>query len=168
MAEVKSISSPRRLEADWPAAHQAATEACEPVFVPVHPHADDRGWSLMNLLAGALSPLGQINYSLQYPGVVKAWHRHQRQTDFWICVHGQLKAGIHREDDGQSWSQVMGEAQPGVLIIPPLLWHGATTLGPHPAGLLYYMSNAYDPAAPDEQRRAWDSVPGFAWACEHR
>jgi dTDP-4-dehydrorhamnose 3,5-epimerase len=164
------IESPRV----WPvlgdvrAAWEHATTAREPVFVPVAVHADDRGWSLMNQMLGVMSAEGQVNYSLQYPGVVKAWHRHAKQTDFWICLNGHLKAGIHRPDDGRTWMQVFGEKRPGVLIIPPTLWHGAATVGHEPAGLLYYVTHAYDPAKPDEERRPFDSVEGFPWEVRHR
>ena len=36
-----------------------------------------------------------------------------------------------------------------------------------PAGLLYYVSHAYNPKQPDEQRRPHDSVPGFPWGVRH-
>lgn len=140
----------------------------EPVFVPAAIHADDRGWSILNLLTGVLDAAGQINYSAMYPGIIKAWHRHERQTDFWLCVTGHLKAGVYRESDDQRWALVFGEKRPGVLIVPPTLWHGAATIGPDTAGLLYYVTHAYVPAAPDEQRRAHDSVPGFSWEPVHR
>ncbi len=139
-----------------------------PIFIPSKVHVDDRGWSLMNQMLGVLQPTGQINYSVMFPHVVKAWHRHQIQTDFWVCLGGHLKAGVFREDDGQAWQLVIGEKRPGVLIIPPTLWHGAMTVGPDPAGLLYYVTQAYNPQAPDEQRRAFDSVPGFTWEVDHR
>ncbi|MEE9131583.1 MAG: hypothetical protein V3T84_16330, partial [Phycisphaerales bacterium] len=77
------VRKPITLTVSWDAAHQRAEAELEPVFVPISPYADDRGWSLMNLLAGAMSEQGQINFSMQYPGVVKAWHRHDKQTDFW-------------------------------------------------------------------------------------
>ncbi len=159
---------PRLVTASWPQAQKIAESEAEPVFVACHHHCDDRGWSLMNLLAGAMAPQGQLNFSVQYPGVVKAWHRHQRQTDFWVCTLGHLRAGVHREDDGQSWMIVIGEKRPGVLIIPAGLWHGAATVGAEPAGLLYYVTATYEPKNPDEQRRAWDSVPGFDWMTENR
>ena len=146
----------------------AALAGREPIFVPAAVHVDDRGWSLMNLLRGVLAPEGQVNFSLQFPGVIKAWHRHRLQTDFWLCVQGHIKAGVHDADRGRSWVQVFGEKQPGVLVIPPGLWHGAATVGPVPAGLVYYVTRAYDPAAPDEERRAADSVPGFSWQVENR
>ncbi len=145
-----------------------AVEANEPRFVGASIHADDRGWSIMNQMLGVLDPAGQINYSVQYPGVVKAWHRHARQTDFWLCVMGNLKVGVYRDDVRQSWMAVVGERRPGVVIIPPTLWHGAATVGPGSAGLLYYVTRAYDPANPDEERTAHDAFAGFPWTVEHR
>ncbi len=140
-----------------------AGEKCEPLLVPIQPYVDDRGWSFMNQLQGVLTPAGQINFSMQYPKVVKAWHRHRRQTDFWLCLLGQFKAGIHRESDDQCWATVIGQMQPAVLIIPPPLWHGVATLGEESAGLLYYVTRAYDPSNPDEDRRQWVVVEGFSW-----
>ncbi len=67
-----------------------------------------------------------------------------------------------------SWMIVIGEKQPGVLIIPPPLWRGAATVGPQPAGLLYYVTQTYDRAKPDEHRRHWDSVRGINWAVDNR
>jgi dTDP-4-dehydrorhamnose 3,5-epimerase len=153
----------RTFTGTWAQAHEAAKAGMEPVFVPVTPYADDRGWSLMNMLQGVLGPAGQVNYSVQYPGIVKAWHRHDKQTDFWMCLNGHLKAGVYRETDGAAWMIVMGEKRPGVLLIPPPLWHGAACVGPTPAGLLYYVTHGYDPANPDEHRRPWDSVESFPW-----
>lgn len=154
-------------EGTWPQAHELALARLEPVFVAVTPFADDRGWSLMNLLSGAMSAQGQINFSMQYPGIVKAWHRHDKQTDFWMCVVGQLKVGVFRESDGMAWMTVIGDKRPGVVIIPPPLWHGVACVGPEAAGLLYYVTHTYDPAQPDEQRRPWDSVEGFPWAARN-
>lgn len=149
------------------AAHEIARASREPVFVPATLYADDRGWSMMNQLQGVMRPEGQVNFSVQYPGVIKAWHRHSLQTDFWICLQGHIKVGVHREEDGASWMAVIGEKRPGVVIIPPPLWHGAATIGHVPAGLFYYVTHAYDPKKPDEQRRAFDSVEGFPWTVRH-
>jgi dTDP-4-dehydrorhamnose 3,5-epimerase len=149
------------------AAFEIAKRDNEPLLVPATLFADDRGWSLMNQLQGVMGPQGQVNFSVQYPGVIKAWHRHALQTDFWICVHGHIKVGVHREEDGASWLAVIGEKRPGVVVIPPPLWHGAATVGNQPAGLLYYVTHAFNPKQPDEQRRAYDSVDGFPWAVRH-
>lgn len=162
------VRTPRSERMPWADALALTEEQGEPLFVPCETYCDDRGWSLMNLFAGAMSDQGQVNFSVQYPGVIKAWHRHQRQTDFWCCLYGHLKVGVYREEDETAWSIVIGEKRMGVLLIPPPLWHGATTVGPQPAGLLYYVTQRFDPARPDEDRRAFDSVPGFAWGVANR
>jgi dTDP-4-dehydrorhamnose 3,5-epimerase len=159
--------TPRTSHDPISAAHDAALAAREPLFVPAALYADDRGWSLMNQMQGAMRPEGQLNFSIQYPGVIKAWHRHALQTDFWLGLTGHLKAGIFREEDQKAWMLVIGEKRPGVLIVPPGLWHGAATVGEVPAGLLYYVTRAYNPKQPDEQRRPHDSVPGFPWGVRH-
>lgn len=162
------IHAPRVFSGDIAAAHKLALAEREPVFVPAATYTDDRGWSIMNQFQGVLGPDGQINFTVQYPGVVKAWHRHRKQTDFWLCVQNHIKVGMHREEDQKSWSIVMGEKRQGILIIPPPLWHGATVAGPASAGLLYYVTHAYDAKSPDEERRAHDSVPEFTWDVQHR
>jgi len=128
---------------------------------------DDRGWSLMNQMQGVMTAQGQINYSVVYPGVIKAWHRHRLQTDFWICANGSVKIGVHRDTDSTSWMLVIGEKRTGTLIIPPTLWHGMATVGPESAGLLYYVTHGYNPQEPDEERRGHNSIDGFPWAVQH-
>src|SRR6185503_16484951 len=73
------VLTPKVFQGTWIEAHQAAQASLEPIFVPVAPFADDRGWSLMNMLNGVMGPQGQVNFSVQYPGIVKAWHRHDKQ-----------------------------------------------------------------------------------------
>lgn len=162
-----NIEAVPQIEADVASAYRRALAESEPVAVPIRVYADDRGWSLMNQLQGVMSGDGQINYSVTYPGVIKAWHRHALQTDFWLCLTGHLKAGIHR-DDGRTWRTVIGDRRPAVLIIPPTLWHGAATVGHEPAGLLYYVTRAYNVQQPDEERREFDSITGFTWSVEHK
>lgn len=150
-----------------PDAHAHARAQREPVFVAASIFADDRGWSVMNQLQGVMTPEGQVNYSVMYPQVIKAWHRHVHQTDFWMCVMGHLKVGIYREEDNTAWLAILGEKRPGLVIIPPGLWHGGATISHEPAGLLYYVTHAFNAKQPDEARRAYDSVEGFPWGVRH-
>ena len=166
MAEL-TLHRLRAFEGSVADAYEAAGADHEPLFVPAQLYADDRGWSLMNQLQGVMGPDGQVNYSVMYPQVIKAWHRHEHQSDFWMCVMGHIKVGVYREDDNCSWKMVIGEKRAGVLIVPPLLWHGAATVSSRDAGLLYYVTQTYDSTAPDEQRRAHDSVKGFSWQVSH-
>lgn len=164
---VKPIA-PKTFDGPAHEAHRLALAERSPVFVPASIFADDRGWSIMNQMQGVLTDQGQINYSVTYPGVIKAWHRHSKQTDFWMCTQGMLKAGVWCPDTQRLWVCILGEKRPGILIVPPPLWHGAATVGPTNAGLLYYVTHAYDPKKPDEERAAWDAFGGFTWATEHR
>ncbi|MEX2214395.1 MAG: hypothetical protein WD768_09725, partial [Phycisphaeraceae bacterium] len=89
--------SPRTWQGtDIAAAFAAAVEGNEPIFVPASIFSDDRGWSIMNQMQGVMNTQGQINYSVMYPNVVKAWHRHAKQTDFWMGLNGNMKAGVYR------------------------------------------------------------------------
>jgi dTDP-4-dehydrorhamnose 3,5-epimerase len=161
------LMNPKTVTGGLESAFEQAKQAVEPVFVPASVYADERGWSIMNQMQGVMSAKGQVNYSVMYPGVIKAWHRHKLQTDFWMCLMGNLKVGVHREGDGQTWLGMIGEKRPGIMVIPPTLWHGAATVGPGSAGLLYYVTHAYNVESPDEERRGYDGIAGFPWGVRH-
>ena len=48
-----------------------AVEEVAPVFVPSNLFVDDRGWSIMNQMQGVLTKDGQVNFSLQFPNVIR-------------------------------------------------------------------------------------------------
>ncbi len=57
-------------------------------FIP-----DERG-RLMEILRSdeeIFQKFGQIYMTTNYPGVVKAWHYHQKQTDNICCLKGMIK-----------------------------------------------------------------------------
>jgi dTDP-4-dehydrorhamnose 3,5-epimerase-like enzyme len=144
-------------------AYESALRLGKAEVVPLRYFADDRGYSLMNLFTGVLQE-GQCNYSVLYPGIRKAWHRHRLQTDFWVVLSGMAKLGVFdesRQDEpgyrGQTF--VVGDRNPCA---------GLTCVGSEPCGLLYYVTRAYDPASPDEERRAHDSFGSFNWEVEHK
>ena len=37
---------------------------------------------------------GQVYFTTTYPGVVKAWHYHELQTDHFYCLRGAIKLGF--------------------------------------------------------------------------
>ena len=54
---------------------------------------DERGW-LMEILRcddEIFEKFGQVYLTTAYPGVVKAWHYHKKQTDNFTCIHGMMK-----------------------------------------------------------------------------
>lgn len=102
---------------------------------------------------------GQWSHSLMFDGVIKAWHFHHVQTDWWYVLSGTLRVGLcdMRPDSAtsrQTMDFMMGDLQPvRVLRIPPGVAHGCKTVQ-GPVNLLYITSHVYNPA--DEIRIAYD------------
>jgi dTDP-4-dehydrorhamnose 3,5-epimerase len=119
-------------------------------------------------------PFAQISHTLTFPGVIKAFHWHNYQTDYWYCVVGNIRVGLVdlRTDsptEGQTMNICLGEVSRKVLKIPPGVAHGYQVLGNTPAQLIYYTTKPYDPQAPDEERIAWDDPSiGFDWTIKNR
>ena len=115
---------------------------------------------------------GQSNFSITYPGVVKAWHWHRRQDDLWFVVSGMAQIGLHdlREDSptrGQTQVLYLGDHNRALLYIPHGVAHGYRVLGSAPMSLIYYTTHLYDPQ--DELRLAWDEPSiGLDWTTQNR
>ncbi len=109
----------------------------------------------------------QLSHSLMHPGVVKAWHIHKKQIDWWYVPMGVLKVALYdtRSDSpthGVLQELFMGE-QYGqkILRIPIGVAHGCKAIGGL-AHLVYVTSNVYDPT--DEGRIPYDDAEiGYDW-----
>src|ERR1700692_1132584 len=64
---------------------------------PIALWPDDRGYFLevqrfgLGLVAGFPKETTQISAALNYPGIIKAFHFHRRQTDCWTPAAGLLQ-----------------------------------------------------------------------------
>ena len=133
-------------------------------------HVDERGFfrEIIRLSDDFFTEgFGQWSHSLMYQGVVKAWHVHRVQIDWWYVGVGVLKVALHdtRPDSStyrETMEIMMGENQPAsVLRIPPGVAHGCKCIG-GPAHLFYITSRIYDPS--DEGRIAYnDPAIGYDW-----
>jgi dTDP-4-dehydrorhamnose 3,5-epimerase len=141
------------------------------IIKPLRVHADDRGY-LMEVLRDddeLFEGFGQVYVTTCYPGVVKAWHAHARQTDHLVCVSGTMKVGLYDDRPesptrGQVMSLVLGLVRPALVKVPPGIWHGFTAVGNETAMLLNVPTVHYDPEHPDELRRdPFDSEIPFEW-----
>jgi len=55
------------------------------------------------------------------------------------------------------------------LMIPRGVAHGYRVLGSEPMMMVYYVTQSYNPSAPDEQRIRWDDpMIGFDWSTQYR
>lgn len=99
----------------------------------------------------------QANMSISYPGIVRAWHKHERgQIDRFLVVKGTLKICAY-DDETQELDEVVSTGEnPQILRIPGFYWHGFRVIGNEPATLVYFVNNLYDYKNPDEVRRPWN------------
>jgi len=121
--------------------------------------ADERGF-LMEMMRDDdefFQKFGQVYLSVVYPGVVKGWHYHRRQTDHFVIVKGMAKVVLYDTREGSKTKAeinefFMGEQNPILLVIPPLVLHGMKGIGTEPAYLVNTPSEHYVHADPDEFR----------------
>lgn len=120
---------------------------------------DERGF-LMEMLRSDdefYQKFGQAYVTCAYPGVVKGWHYHKKQTDHFICVSGMMKVVLYdgREDSptkGLVNEFFLGEKNPMLLVIPNLVLHGMKGIGTTPALMINIPTELYNYKEPDEFR----------------
>lgn len=97
--------------------------------------SDDRG-KILHMLRNDdkdFNKFGEIYFSYVYPGKIKAWHLHKRMTLNYAAVFGKIKLVLY---DNRINSKTKGEVQEiflsndnhNLVIIPPNIWNGFTTV----------------------------------------
>jgi dTDP-4-dehydrorhamnose 3,5-epimerase len=137
-------------------------------------HTDDRGYFLEIFRArgeGASAALAtffegaapaQLNFStVDAAGHIKGLHYHLAQEDIWFFPPPSRAKVVLldiRKDSptvGRTQVVVAGDGADQLVRIPAGVAHGYRPLS-NPCSLLYMVTKAFDPAAPDEYRIAWD------------
>lgn len=136
-------------------------------FDPIEFHMDDRAERYLDVFNDLLTQdnaiKGQINISyVNSTEHVVAWHKHEKQTDYWVCIKGSFKVGL---SDGEKTDFVyLSDRDPEVLEIPPEIYHGYKALEPNSI-MLYYLSEKYDPS---DEHRAKAGDFGESWETEDK
>lgn len=139
-------------------------------------HPDDRGYfrEILRDDDALLSRFGQVSVTTTYPGVIKAFHYHERQDDLWYVVSGMAQVVLHdlrktSPTNGVTEVLYAGDQNPILIKIPTGVAHGYRVLGPHPVVLAYVTTESYDPSKPDEKRIPFDDPSiGFDWTTKNR
>ena len=98
----------------------------------------------------------QANFSTTHPGIIRAWHRHLRgQTDYFVALKGAIKIGVFDDKTSELDEIVSGAQNLQIVRVPGHYWHGFKAVGDEQVMLLYFTTNLYDSAHPDEERRSW-------------
>jgi len=120
---------------------------------------DERG-RLMELLRSdddLFLKFGQVYMTTAYPGVVKGWHYHQKQTDNFVVIQGMMKVVLYDDRPesptrGQVNEFFMGDYNSMLLSIPNLVIHGFKCISQHEAILINCPTEVYNYNNPDEYR----------------
>ena len=115
---------------------------------------------------------GQWSHSKMEKGVVKAWHYHHIQTDWWYVPIGQIETVLYdNREESPTYrtklvfrmgdSSVSPDTHEVCVKIPTGVLHGCKVLSPE-AHLFYITSETYNPD--DEGRFSFDSeVVDHSW-----
>jgi dTDP-4-dehydrorhamnose 3,5-epimerase len=91
------------------------------------------------------------------PGRIKGWGMHERQTDRYFLGSGHVRVALYDgRSDSASFERVeqffFTETTPGLLQIPPGVWHADQNWGETDARIINFPTRAYDYAHPDKLR----------------
>jgi dTDP-4-dehydrorhamnose 3,5-epimerase len=120
---------------------------------------DERG-RLMEMLRADddfFEKFGQVYMTSTYPGVVKAWHKHEKQADNMACVSGIVKVALYDARKGSpTFREInefyMGIHNPLLLHIPAGIYHGWMCVSADEAIVVNAPTETYNYERPDEQR----------------
>jgi dTDP-4-dehydrorhamnose 3,5-epimerase len=110
------------------------------------------------------APLVQVHITTTLPGRVRGWGLHQHSSDRLFVVSGLVKIALF---DGRNDSPTRGainefvvtEKNPGLLLVPPNLYHGWKNIGTSEAIIINMPDRMYDYDEPDALDLPWDSEP---------
>ena len=122
-------------------------------------NCDERG-RVVELLRSDWSEFikfGQVYITTAYPGAVKAWHYHKKQTDTFICIKGMMKVVLYdsrknSKTKGMVNEFFVGENNLKIIQIPPEVYHGFKCISAHESIILNIPTNVYNYNNPDEYR----------------
>ena len=120
---------------------------------------DERG-RLMEILRSddpLFEKFGQAYVTTTYPGVVKAWHFHKLQNDYFTCLSGMIKLVIFdNREDSPTYRQIneffLGDHRQQLVVVPKFCYHGWKCISEHEAVVLNLVTECYNYAQPDEYR----------------
>jgi len=139
---------------------------------------DDRGYFLevarlgQGLVSEFPAASTQVSAALNYPGIIKAFHYHKFQTDYWVPAAGLFQiALVDLRTASRTYAAkntfYVGALRPWQLLIPPGVAHGYKIIGQQPSVLVYITNRTYDPS--DEGRIPYnDPDIAYDWELQHK
>ena len=143
---------------------------------PIRVTADERGRVIEILRSDdpLFERFGQVFVSTAYPGVVKAWRRHKKQTSFLAVISGMAHVALYdSREDSPTFHEVYdfcaGVHHPVIARIPPGVWYGYKCVSESECVVMNIPSRVRSNAEPDEERAPahGGDIP-FDWSRQDR
>lgn len=107
-------------------------------------------------------PIRQVHMTTTLPGRVRAWGLHRRTTDRLFVASGLVHVVCW---DGRAGSPTLGrlneftlsDRNPGLVVIPPDVYHGWKNIGTSEAIVVNMPTRPYTYDVPDALDLPWDS-----------
>lgn len=140
-------------------------------------HADPRG--VLTPVLDVRDPFWSdpVVYAYRFsilPGRIKGWGMHELQSDRYFVVSGSVRVVLF---DGRDDSETAGsivevnftDRTPGLVKIPPGVWHADQNWGDVEAHVVNFPTRPYEPDHPDKYRidPHADTIP-FDWSIADR
>ena len=120
-------------------------------------------------------PIVQVHITTTLAGRIRAWGLHQASTDRLFVVRGLVSIVVYDgREDSPTFACVnefrVSERNPGLLVIPPNLYHGWKNIGIDEAFIINMPSSQYEHEGPDALDLPYESplaeqiVPFRWWA----
>jgi len=107
-------------------------------------------------------PITQVHLTTTLPGRVRAWGLHTRTADRLFVASGLVRIVCFdgREDSptcGRINEIMLSDRSPGLITIPPNIYHGWKNIGVAESIVINMPTNVYDYEKPDSLDLPWDS-----------
>ena len=136
---------------------------------PLKKICDERGM-IMHMLRRDdphFESFGEIYFSAAYPGVIKGWHEHKKQTQFYCVVVGMIKLVMYdNRKTSPTYKKLMecfvGENNFKLVRIPTGVINGYKVLGDETAIIANCSTLPHDPSEMVRYNPHGDTVP-YQW-----
>ena len=120
---------------------------------------DERG-RLMEILRSdekIFGEFGQVYMTTAYPGVIKAWHYHKKQDDYFTCISGVMRLALYDAREGSPTYKELNDFiisldDPALVKIPRSVYHGFKCVSDKEAVVINVPTRPYNKKDPDEYR----------------
>jgi dTDP-4-dehydrorhamnose 3,5-epimerase len=137
--------------------------------IPLRQIGDARG-KVMHMLRSTdphFEQFGEIYFSTASPGVVKGWHEHTRQTQFYAVIQGNIRLALFdNRPDSPSYAELqleeIGAARYCLVRIPPHVIYSFRALGTETAIVANCPTLPHDPAEAIRHPLTGSPVP-YIW-----